>query len=63
MVDEQWYDEFKGTELKSLFKEKSKDSQNLSNFARIKYESDSDGSQIMTGKKRKRKRLNSGSTN
>ena len=67
-IDYKWYDQFKGSELKALFKEKRKDNnlQNLSNFARIKYETamryDSDDSGYLRAeKKKKRKRFNSGS--
>ena len=55
--DEQWYEHFKGNELKTLFTQKKQ------SFAKLDLESDSDGSQIMAGKKRKRKRYNSGSSN
>ena len=55
--DEQWYEHFKGNELKTLFTQKKQ------TFAKLDLESDSDGSQIMAGKKRKRKRYNSGSSN
>ena len=62
--NEQWYEKFKGNELKSLFKERSKGGQNMSNFAQLKYaDYQSDDSQPGAGKKRKRKRFNSGSSN
>ena len=60
--DREWYEYFKGNEIKGLFSTKRKNyHQHHGN--RANDDDSSDDEQIVAGKKRKRKRFNSGQSN